>query len=338
MGRTQKIFAAAVVVSLLVHLALMASVGRWWEAFGETREEVEIPLEARLVGVVPTPAVTPKPRPSPASPEPPLPQPPASVVPEVVEKQGPVVAPLPPSAPPVSSPMEEKAVSAAVPVEPPAPEPEAPPSRPIRTLPSKVVLVFDVQAGGINLGQATYTWQTAGERYRLDSVAEAKGLASLFMSGRIIQTSEGHIASGGLIPAQFVHSKKEGRQDMARFDWTAQQLFLRKGSAPLTEGTQDLLSFPFHLAMTVEDGPAEWRMSVTNGRKLKSYQFKVLGHERTEVAGKAVDTLHVQGVRTGEGSLDVWLAPDRHWLPVRILTQDQQGTQVEMTLAPSQAP
>jgi hypothetical protein len=48
-----------------------------------------------------------------------------------------------------------------------------------------------------------------------------------------------------------------------------------------------------------------------------------VGHE---TLGEArLDTLHLQGGRAGEGTLDVWLAPTRHWLPVRIRSLDQKG-------------
>jgi hypothetical protein len=46
-----------------------------------------------------------------------------------------------------------------------------------------------------------------------------------------------------------------------------------------------------------------------------------------------VETLHVQGSRAGDGSLDVWLAPTRHWLPMRIRTQDEKGKVIELNLA-----
>jgi len=206
----------------------------------------------------------------------------------------------------------------------------------VRELPDQLTLVYNVLAGegGFNLGQASYTWKVEGDRYSLESFAEAKGLVSLFMTGRIRQSSQGRIGSSGLVPETFEQSKKEGRQDTARFDWKSKQLHLAKGEQPLTVGTQDLLSFPFHLAMTVMEGEAELRMPVTNGRKVKDYLFRVLPPEELKVGGTNMKTLHVHGSREGEGNLDVWLAPDRHWLPVRIRTLDQKGKQVEMVLVP----
>ncbi len=204
-----------------------------------------------------------------------------------------------------------------------------------RSLPAQARLVYDVLAGkdGFKLGQAVYTWRIDGERYRLESVAEAQGVATLLLGGRIVQTSAGRIGGQGLMPEQFTHTKKGKPKGSARFDWGSSQLIMSRGSEPLVHGTQDVLSFPFHLALTVAENTAAWQMPVTNGRYLKHYQFQVVGRERLRVGNRGVDTLHVRGSRADEDYLDVWLAPERGWLPARIRTEDDKGMPMEMRLA-----
>lgn len=204
----------------------------------------------------------------------------------------------------------------------------------LRSLPAQSRLVYDVLAGkdGLRLGQAVYTWRVSGERYRLESVVEAQGAASLFMSGRIVQTSVGRIGSQGLVPEQFVHTKKEKPKGSARFDWGNGQITMSRSTEPLPMGTQDVLSFPFQLALTVADNTGAWPMSVTNGRYLKHYQFQVLGRERLQMGKRAVDVLHVRGSRSADDFLDVWLAPDRNWLPLRIRMDDDKGVPMELKL------
>jgi hypothetical protein len=205
---------------------------------------------------------------------------------------------------------------------------------PLRSLPAQVRLVYDVLAGkdGLRLGQAVYTWQAEGGRYRLESVAEAQGMTSLFLGGRVVETSEGRLDGQGLVPERFTHLKKEKLKGSARFDWAGSQLILTRGIEPLAKGTQDVLSFPFHLALTVTENTAVWPMSVTNGRYLKHYQFQVVGRERLRVGKTTMDVLHVRGSRAGEDTLDVWLAPERGWLPARIRTQDDKDVPVELVL------
>jgi len=218
-----------------------------------------------------------------------------------------------------------------------APEPAAaeaalPPA--LRNLPERLNLRYAVRAGdgGFNLGQAIYSWQQHDGHYSLVSIAQATGLASLFVSGKLVQTSEGSITAHGLQPEQYWLSRSERKQDTARFDWGAGRLVQGASGVELPAGSQDVLSFPFHLAMTVGSLTTEWTLAVTNGRKLREYQFRNLGQERLAHGATEIDTLHLQGSRSGEGTLDVWLAPSRHWLPLRIRTLDQKGKVMVLSL------
>jgi hypothetical protein len=347
MKRGRQIFVTALLLSLAVHLLVAGNAPEWWSA---PAREIPFPIEAHLA--LPKPAVQPEAAPAMSKPPRSGPEPVPRHLPEDIGQPQPLAQPAPPpqgeTSPSVPTPEPGPAVMpepasqtqpapmvAETTAAPPAPQAEAKPHRETRALPERLVLVYNVQAGdgGFNLGQATYTWQIRGERYNLSSVAEATGLASLFMSGRIEQSSEGRIGPAGLLPEQFTMARNQKRQDTARFDWPGKRLILPKGEELLRDNTQDLLSFPFHLAMTVAEGDGGWIVPVTNGRKLKGYRFAILGRESVEVGRERLETLHVQGTRAFEGNLDVWLAPNRHWLPVRIRTEDQKGKVMELTLA-----
>lgn len=205
-----------------------------------------------------------------------------------------------------------------------------------RSLPQQLTLTYDLQMGdaGLTLGQGTYVWQSRNGRYSLQSLAQATGLTSLVLSGQIRQNSEGRLGPRGLIPDSFRQVRGSKKPETAHFDWGKGQVVMRKGEKELREGAQDLLSFPFHLALSVQEKDPDWIMPVTNGRHMRDYRFQVLGWERLKAAGEMLDVLHVQGQREGDGSLDVWLAPAQRWLPVRIRTQDEnKGSVMLLTLA-----
>jgi hypothetical protein len=201
-------------------------------------------------------------------------------------------------------------------------------------LPERLTLRYSVLAGegGFSMGQAVYTWLARDGRYNLVNVTEATGITALFMSGKIIQTSEGQITATGLQPEQFWIAKGDKKQPPVRMDWAQHRLMLPSGGVDLPILTQDLLSFPFHLAMTVRNEDGEWRVPVTNGRKLRIYDFRIVGKETLNQGEIQSETLHLQGGRAGEGSLDVWLALAHHWLPARIRTQDQKGKTLVLNL------
>lgn len=204
----------------------------------------------------------------------------------------------------------------------------------LRKLPEHFSLRYSVQSGdeGFKFGQAVYSGHLREGRYSLTSVSEATGVASLLLSGKIIQSSEGRITAQGLQPDWFSTIKGERKRPTVRFDWPQQRLLLPGGAVSLPTQTQDLLSFPFHLAMRVREGDAAWVMSVTNDKNLRNYNFQVMGREMLTLGATRIETLRVQGRRSGDGSLDVWLAPERQWLPVRIRTLDQQGKVILLSL------
>lgn len=337
MPRAHRILASALLVSLAVHLLMLGSAGSWWTP---PAAEIPFPIEASLVPppakVAAAPPLT-RPKAIQAAPvaptaiETPEPNPPVQPVPEP--------AAAPPEAVVAVAPMES-AVETPIPIPPPVPlapepataEPALPPA--LHNLPERLNLRYAVRAGdgGFNLGQAIYSWQRRDGHYTLVSIAQATGLASLFVSGKLMQTSEGAITAHGLQPEQYWLSRGERKQDTARFDWGAGRLVQGNHGVELPTGSQDVLSFPFHLAMTVGSLTTEWTLAVTNGRKLREYQFRNLGQERLVQGEAEIDTLHLQGSRSGEGTLDVWLAPSRHWLPLRIRTLDQKGKVMVLSL------
>lgn len=166
------------------------------------------------------------------------------------------------------------------------------------------------------------------------STVQAIGLASLFIHGRIVQVSQGRIDGGGLQPEQYWLEKSGRQEDSARFDWHMNRLVLAgdRESLPLQPQAQDLLSFPFELAMTARPDESGFVLWVTNGRKFRDYTFRTLGLEVINVAGGQVSALHLQGARAGEGTLDVWLDLGNSGLPVRIRTRGDDGKTMVLRL------
>ena len=325
MPRAHRILASALLISLALHLLMLASAGSWWTP---PAKEIPFPIEANLA--LPEPAPRPVPRPKPRA----IPAAPVAPAPAIATETPP--APSPPVEPPpepVAAPQPVAVTPVAETPPPPAAAPE-PAALVLRKLPQHLTLRYAVQSGegGFNLGQAIYTWQQRDGHYSLVSIAQATGLASLFVSGKLVQTSEGAITANGLQPEQYWLTRNERRQDVARFDWTQRRLGLSGGGVDLPAASQDLLSFPFHLAMTMDESAREWSLWVTNGRKLRDYPFRNLGRERLTLGESEIETLHLQGSRGGEGTLDVWLAPSRHWLPLRIRTLDQKGRVLVLNL------
>lgn len=211
-------------------------------------------------------------------------------------------------------------------------EPEVPPLNP---LPPRLDLHFQVRYG-LARGEQTLVWINEGDHYTITSVAGATGLAGVFYRGRFVQTSRGRIAPGGLVPEEF-WDQRGNKRSRARFDAAKGTLTLSPAKgAPrhfaYSGAVQDALSLFFQLALTAPpDGQLVY--TVFNGKRLRDYTYEVRDETSLETALGPLRTLHfARRMADGDGRFEVWLAIDRHYLPVRVLHSDDQNNEVELLL------
>lgn len=348
MGRNLRPWWIALIVSLLLHGLLFSST-QWslpqWVAPPEPT-----PFDVELVPVpVPLPVVKALPPPlksqpkgvakraivaEPAMPEPvtsvaevsPSPVEPVVTEPAVVESAAAKELLVPEAAPPPQV--------AAPPAAPPVVTEPPPPS--LNALPARIDMRFKVTYG-IASGEQTLVWvNESGKHYTVISVAEATGLAGLFYRGKFVQTSHGRITPNGLQPEEFWDQRGDKRS-RAQFDSEQGHLTLNpdKGAPrhfSYSGEVQDVLSLFFQLALTAPPSTGELRYNVFNGKKLRDYRYEVRGVTQLETAVGPLRTLHISRVGDSDGRFEVWLAVDRHYLPVRVLKSDEKNNEIELTL------
>ncbi len=308
--------------SLLLHAFLFAGVDwqlpRWQDAAEAT------PIEARLVELTSPPA---PPQPAPPRPKPPAPRPqpaPPPPAPEAVEEPPPEAAPVLADAVPLALEPEVPAQAA------PEPEPAPPPLNP---LPQRIDLEYRLSLGPAS-GRQTLVWVNEGERYTVTSVTAATGFARLVYSGRFVQTSRGRITPQGLVPEEFWDQRGD-RHASARFDQGQLTLTPSRGEPrhfAYRDGVQDALSLFFQFALTAPPPDGALAYQVFNGKKLRDYAYEVRGEETLDTALGALRTLHLVRRMDGDGRFEVWLAVDRHYLPVRVLRVDD-GVEGELAIS-----
>lgn len=279
--------------------------------------------------------------------EPPPPPPPAQkrAVPNRATRSGKrhgVKTPPPPVVPSPSAP-----VAAPPPATEEAPEerdtttPQSEPEQAPILLPEQAKIDYILYKGrdGFVVGKAEHTWKREGRRYTITQVTEASGIVSLFYSGRHVQISQGEIASTGLQPTSYwvQRGQSADKTDTAQFDWENGKLVIGTGDntrrVDLPQGAQDLLSFPYQLAFAAPQvGSAQ--LYLTNGRNLEKYGYQELGEEILETPMGQLKALHIGKLRRdGEENTEIWLAPEYHYLPVKIRHTDKQGGIIEQTAA-----
>jgi hypothetical protein len=182
------------------------------------------------------------------------------------------------------------------------------------------------------VGTAVQSWEAGADTYLLASEAETGGIVELFWSQRLRYMSRGKITPRGLQPQLFLASRtRRGSNEaaQARFDWSAGSLNYgyahEQKSAPLPAGTQDLMSFVFQYVLA-PPAPGRYRVPITTGTRFEVYEIVVSGEERIETPLGDLRALPVRQLPLpGEESIEIWLAADYHYLPVRIRHYDREG-------------
>ena len=182
------------------------------------------------------------------------------------------------------------------------------------------------------VGTVVQWWEADASAYLLASDAETGGLVELFRPQRLRYVSRGRITPQALRPESFVASRtRRGRSEtaQARFDWNAGTLSYggtnESRSAALPAGAQDFLSFIFQFVLAPPT-PGVYRVPITTGTRFEVYDIVVSGEERIETPLGILRTLTVKQMpRAGEESIEISLAAEYRYLPVRIRHYDREG-------------
>lgn len=267
-----------------------------------------------------------------AAPAPPSPMPaPASPAPEPPPPAPAPPAPLPPAA-----------------VEPPAPAPEPVPDPPpglppgLQELPTQGRIAYRTtytRMRGIDaLTYVDWTIDLDRGRYEL-------WLRTVDPPGLLDLRSSGELRPFGIAPFAYVERIDIANRELrADFDWDTHTVrFAGRGAtepAHFTEGTQDPLSLQFHLPLLAQSYPWQFTpgavLSVQVARRrVEGYSFAVDGFEPMVIGGRTVHTLKIirpKGPESNRG-VEMWMAPEFDWLPVRLRFVDTNDEVWDSVLA-----
>ena len=190
--------------------------------------------------------------------------------------------------------------------------------------------------GGSPEGSATMTYSLLDNmHYQINSVAKASGLAALVLS-ELLQTSEGELTKTGLRPSKFTYNygDKTSKSRLATFDWQAKTVSMQTAVGTQTEAlpdeAQDLLSFMYQFMYVPPLHTMQ--IHIVNGKSLHTYDYSFEGESSIPLPIGEVNTIHIQHSNDEtEEKIDLWLAVDYQYLPVKILKIDKNGKTYEFS-------
>jgi hypothetical protein len=316
-------------------------------AFGETEMLAElVPAQDKLV--VPPPA----PLPLRSEPLPPPPPPPPAVQVAAVDA-APVAQPLPVAAPDGQpgaaqggAPVPAAGVKSAAPAE-AAPAPvalavPAPPSYRVNLPPSSTLAmdVDRVDADGTHwTGEADFSWNVGPDGYRIRFNV---GVRLLFAHVNLLElASEGATGDTGFAPALMTEKRRGRSLTATHFNRNDGSITFSasQNKYPLAAGAQDKASVPLQLAAIARADPGQLKggidMQVGEDRDATVFHFVMLGQEDIDTRVGRLHAWHLsRPPKPGSynSRLDIWLAPERGWYPVRISNTEASGAVTTQTV------
>ena len=208
-------------------------------------------------------------------------------------------------------------------------------------LPPSADLTYDLSARqrGLSLkGDATVNWRAGDGKYDVQVESRVAILGTL-----LDNRSQGTIDEFGLAPAEF--SEKRMRKDPTSiaFDRGEKVMSFSEGEKtyPLKGGEQDRVSITWQLAAVARAAGdkfkpgSEWPFFVAGRSSAEAWTFKVVKREKVNTGLGQVDAVLVSrealpGSR--DQSIEVWLAPEHEWYPVKIRFTEGDKETIEQTL------
>ncbi len=215
-------------------------------------------------------------------------------------------------------------------------------SQRIIDLPPSATLSYEVRystRGNITHGTGIIDWQAGSGGYTVQGKVSKFGFAlSSFKS-------QGSIDDSGIVPMLYLEKNARRAETLTRFQRDApQSIFFsaNNGEAPLETGAQDRASILWQLAAVARSGNntlvpgVQFQVLVAGVKDAEQWQIDVIGEEIIELETGSTRAWHLvraPRANTRDKRIDIWLAPNRQWYPVKLRYTEATGDYLDFSLA-----
>ncbi|KFI06352.1 DUF3108 domain-containing protein [Massilia sp. BSC265] len=208
-------------------------------------------------------------------------------------------------------------------------------------LPPSADLRYELQARqrGFGLkGEAIVTWRVGDGKYAVSAESRVAVLGTITHD-----RSRGTVDAFGLAPSEFIEKRMRKDPTATRFDREAKVLRFSESKQvyPLKGGEQDRASITWQLAAVARGAGerfkpgSEWPFFVAGRRDAETWVFKVVRREKVQTGLGEVEAVLVSRQPVPDKKdqeLEIWLAPQHEWYPVKLRYADGDKERIEQTL------
>lgn len=208
-------------------------------------------------------------------------------------------------------------------------------------LPPSAELKYDVQKtpieGQPTYGSGTIAWHSDGHRYTIDGEFGVLFITALHFK------SSGTIEDGGIAPELYSEKRFRRAETNTHFHRERNTISFSASTKtyPRNGNEQDRASIIWQLAGIGRGDSARFvpgaviEVVVAGTRDAEPWQIQIIGYEDIAIDGKTIGAWHVvraPRARTYDQKLDIWLAPQLQWYPVRLRYTEPNGDYLDMSL------
>jgi len=202
-------------------------------------------------------------------------------------------------------------------------------------LPERIDISYSVKTGmghGELYESVEIIQNEEAHTYSIYSAAQASGIMRIIKPGSIVRTSRGVITKEGLRPNYFADQRANKKPSIALFDWKNKQLTMdhkdEETQLELPDDTMDRLSMSYRFMFTPLDRD-NVDVHITDGRSLELTRYSVTRETIKTPIGKLQTLLLTRQPEKDKVKRKIWLAIDHYLLPVRIVSTEKDGLQIE---------
>ena len=205
--------------------------------------------------------------------------------------------------------------------------------------PAALSASYDVLLNGMPVAVINEQFETGSDTYRIVSESNPVGLLALFRRQGVTLVSSGRLTAKGLQPEHFEgrNGDDDSRRVSAEFDWAGARLTLKHEgmteTAALPSGAQDRISLMYQFMFVAPGQRGQLDIAMTNGRKIDQYRYSITPDVDLDTPLGRMKTLHlVKERQPDESAAEIWLSPQHHFFPVKVLLVEKDGARYEQTI------
>jgi len=196
------------------------------------------------------------------------------------------------------------------------------------------VAAYEVKYANFEAGRSTLRLtpaETPGQ-WRMESTADATGLARLVAGGTLIQVSTIEVRGEQVRPVRFSFDDGMSRVDEdidLAFDWAGKRVRGEAKGEPvdleLVADLQDMVSVQLRVMLALQAGKMPTTLPLIDSNKIKTYRYTEVRRERLKTAAGEFETVVYESTREGSDRVTrSWLAPQLGYLTVQ-MEQERRG-------------